>query len=769
MPDLFVSYSPSDAAFVADLTRELSRRNLDVFVHWDDGEDSTPDSLEPSSPDPEVRKAIAESQAVLFLLRPESLSSETCKAELELAFAHKKRVIPILREDLGRIVAPDRLMSVRWIPAMAEHKFTDVVKRLLHALHRDLARVRSGTSLRMRRRHWREEFKPRWNAAREPMLAAAALAALILGTIGYLQAVPAKGQHYSLMESLYRALTLYGFGGAVSFKAPLTLQIARVLAPLALGFAAVRGIFHLFADELQVLRIRLFVRNHVVVVGLGQAGYHAVKSFYEDGWAVVAIERDGARSEVVAARDLGVPVLIADGRDKSALRRARLGRARYLLIIGDDDGVNFDVAMGAADHVAERKRGALTAFVHIEDLRLWRELKARAVAAINDPGFRLDVFNIHFTAAHMMVDRFAPFEDAEGNELDDPHVCIVGLDGVAEGLVRRIASTWHQRHPDRQLRLTIAGPSADVGLQALVLRCPALEQICELSARPLDTNSAEFALGGVLLDGEGNCDVTKAYVALDSQGESLAAAFGLHGSTSTACVPVVVTLDDAASGTARAIQGVEGRAFAHEVKPFGVLSSALTAAIVLEGTTELIARARHDDYVRAHLAAGKPSDRTVPWDQLPEEYKDESRCFAAWIGEGLSCAGCAVAPDPLIDTSTARFAFTDAEVEEIAKRQHSRWCEEKERDGWRWDDAENPAKRTHPNLVAWEKLKEPVKVADREAIRDLPGLLAGVGLEIYRLQAAANGHGVSPPSRPILSAPGAAASSNERGPARQHA
>ena len=71
--------------------------------------------------------------------------------------------------------------------------------------------------------------------------------------------------------------------------------------------------------------------------------------------------------------------------------------------------------------------------------------------------------------------------------------------------------------------------------------------------------------------------------------------------------------------------------------------------------------------------------------------------------------------------------------------------------------------------MSWKDLNEDVKVADREAIRDLPGLLAGVGLEIYRLPAAGNGHGASPPSRPILSAPPAATPRNKRQTARQHA
>lgn len=732
MPDLFVSYPPTDTAFVAQLVRELARHDLEACVEWSSDDDTTADCSQNAA------KAISESEAVLFIVRSESLHSPKQSAELELAFSQNKRVIPIVREDPGDAPIPDRLAAIKWIRAEPEEAVRKVVKALVDALRRDLraARAHRASSLRMRRRRWRESFKPRWNQAREPVLAAVALAALILGTIGFLQA---PKQHFTFFDAVYRALSLFIFGGAVSYKVPIALQIARVLAPFALGWSAVRGIFHLFGDELQALRVRLFAREHVIVVGLGGAGAHAVRSFYDEGWRVVAVERDPGSPWISAARDLGVPVLAGDARDSFPLRRAMVKRARYVLVTAGDDGVNFDIAMKAADLTADRARGVLTAFVHIGDLRLWRGLKARSAAAVDGSAFRLEVFNVFFTAAHLMVDKFSPFEDGGGNELDDPHVCVVGLEGVGEGLVRRIAASWRARHPDRKLRVTIAGPSADVALQSLLLRCPVLEDICELDARPMDISSDEFTRGGALLDGDRDCDVTKAYVALESQGEALAAAFGLHGAPETAEVPIVVALDDGASGTARALEGVEeGISFARGVKPFGVLSSALTPAIALQGMTELIARERHAEWMRKRLAEGKPSEATVPWEQLREEYKEANRRFADGIGAALSEAGCAIVPAPLNDVTAARFSFTDAEVELLAEREHQRWLEDRLHDGWRFGPAKNLAKHIDPHLVPWHKLPEYVRDFDREAIRDLPKFLAGAGLEVYRPR---NGHG----------------------------
>lgn len=753
MSDLYVSYSPADSAFVTQLARELTRHELDAGV-----EGSSDDSAEASCP-PHVERAIAESEAMVFVIRPESLRSPRRNAELELAFSHNKRVIPIVREDPAGAPIPDRLAATKWIHAGPEEAVRKVVDSLVHTLRSDLraARAHRASSIRMHRRHYRETYRPRWDQARQPVLATVALVALVLGTIGFLQA---PQQHFNFFDAIYRSLGLFLLGGAVAYKVPLALQIARILAPFALGWSALHGILSLFDEELQVLRIRLFARNHVVVVGLGSAGAHAVKAFYHEGWTVVAIERDPANPRIAAARELGIPVLSGDARDAFPLRRARIERARNLLITSGDDGANFDIATKAADLVAERTRGVLTVFVHIRDLRLWRGLKARGMAAVNGPAVRLEVFNVYFTAAHLMVDKFPPFEDGEGNALDDPHVCVIGLEGIGEGLVRRIASTWRQLHPDRKLRLTIAGPSADVDLQSLLLRIPVLEDICDLDARPMDISSAEFACGGALLDSSGNCDVTRAYVALHSQGESLAAAFGLHGGPQTDHVPVIVTLDDGNSGTARALDGVKGMNFARGVEPFGVLTAALTPAIALQGMTELIARQRHAEWMRERLAEGKPSDATVPWEKLREEYKEANRRFADSIGEGLREAGCALAPAPLSGASEDDFSFTDDEIELLAEREHQRWMEEQLRDGWRPGAEKNLAKHTHPHLVPWAELPPDVRQDDRDTMRDLPRFLAGVGLAIYRLATAPGGHApaaaVAPPTQAQATAPAVA-------------
>src|ERR1700759_1065274 len=74
----------------------------------------------------------------------------------------------------------------------------------------------------------------RWHQLRPAILLGLGATALILGTIGFSQ-LPGTG--YDFWDSAYRAVTLFGLGGAVNPPVPTTLQIARIIAPVLTGYA----------------------------------------------------------------------------------------------------------------------------------------------------------------------------------------------------------------------------------------------------------------------------------------------------------------------------------------------------------------------------------------------------------------------------------------------------------------------------------------------------------------------------------------------------
>jgi voltage-gated potassium channel Kch len=569
------------------------------------------------------------------------------------------------------------------------------------------------------RTFWRSKLRPTWQSARPILILAAAIAVLVLGTAGYMRL--RSGAHpLGFFDSFFRSFTLFGLGGFVDPPVPWQLQSARILGPLVTGYAAVRGLIALSRDQFELLGIRLFARDHVVVAGLGTTGARLATGFFAEGRRVVGIEADSSRPSIEHCRDAGVRVVTGDATNMQTLRKARVGRARYFVVTCHDDTTNVDVATAAGALVAGR-RGALSAFAHLRDLRLWSLLKAEAVSLMDGPAFRLEFFNVWATAARMILERHPPFPRAVDRDGPDPHLCFVGLDGPGENLILHVAGAWRNDHPrpEARLRVTLAGPDAGRLLDDLLARQPELKDICDLDARPASLDSAAFREGEVLFADSGECTVTKVYVNIADESAAMAAALALHGRPETCEVPIVVTVSDDNAGVGKMLQPDEGRFRC--VVPFGVFSEALTPVIVLRGMNEALAQARHAAYVaveRAKDVTPQQDRRVVAWDGLSEDDKNEYRMWADGLGEDLAAGGFAVMPAPLIDAEDPLLTLTEPEVDILARVDHARQVES--------------AGGANPLTDAWDTLGTAEKELERSAVRELPRILAHVGFELYR-------------------------------------
>ena len=88
-------------------------------------------------------------------------------------------------------------------------------------------------------------------------------------------------------------------------------------------------------------------RDHVVVVGLGQVGLRLCLLLRECGIPVVAVEQDAGAENVGRAKELGFPVVLGRGADRSLLCRLSLPRATAVAAVTANDLENISVAMTA--------------------------------------------------------------------------------------------------------------------------------------------------------------------------------------------------------------------------------------------------------------------------------------------------------------------------------------------------------------------------------------------------------------------------------------
>jgi voltage-gated potassium channel Kch len=126
------------------------------------------------------------------------------------------------------------------------------------------------------------------------------------------------------------------------------------------------------------------VRDHVVVIGLGQVGLRLCLQLKAMGIRVLAVERDPQAANLRHTRTAGIPVLIGNAADRQLIERTSLPRARALAAMGSDDLDNVEVII-AARAVAPAVRMVLRAGegdVVKESRSLFRIGQVRDVSAL---------------------------------------------------------------------------------------------------------------------------------------------------------------------------------------------------------------------------------------------------------------------------------------------------------------------------------------------------------------------------------------------------
>ena len=95
-----------------------------------------------------------------------------------------------------------------------------------------------------------------------------------------------------------------------------------------------------------------------------------------------------------------------------------------------------------------------------------------------------------------------------------------------------------------------------------------------------------------------------------------------------------------------------------------------------EDLADQLARAIHQAYVRnceAHGDSPLVNHSMRPWEELSDDLKQSNLEQAAHIGTKLDAIGCVVVPE---SATTPHFAFSDTEIELLAKMEHRRWVDD---------------------------------------------------------------------------------------------
>jgi len=586
-------------------------------------------------------------------------------------------------------------------------------------------------------RWWKKRRRGWWTDYQLPILMVLGLVSLLLGFVGFTLNGITTGEERTILDNLYLTLGLLSMNsGAVSGTVNWQLQVARFFVPAIAAYTALLALARVFTQQAQQVKL-WFIRDHIIICGLGRKGIRLANLFQERGDPVVIIEADEGNDWIETVRASGIVVLDGDASDPEMLLKARLLRARYVISVLGDDGLNAEVAVQAEQLSNQRESGVLTCIIHIVDPQLWYLLREKELYTSPEAHFRLELFNIFDHGASLLLKKYSPWNNESDRDRPSNRLLLIGLGNLGQSLLVQASMQWQEhRQNEERLKFLLVDLNAEEKTSGLYVRYPNLEEISELEPLQLNVHSADFHRAEYLFNGQ-NCNFDAIYVCIDDDSLCLHVGLLLYQKVRDFDVPVIIRMVEDAGLALLLQENDKANGVYRNLHAFPILDQTCTPELVLRGTHEVLARELHEVYIeglRDNQTGGEGHHAFQAWEDLPEDTREWNRKQADRISLILEKYGYRIAP--LIDWKASNLVFDESkendEVKGMARMEHNMWCQEMRSAGWQFAPTRSKKHKTNPVLVPWEELTEDEVYKNKNFIRRLPRVLARAGFQIQK-------------------------------------
>ena len=565
-----------------------------------------------------------------------------------------------------------------------------------------------------------------WSENRWLLLGLAWLVSLALGIIGFYIYAIENGEDWTTGDVIYRTFQLVTMNsGAVDGEVNWILQFARFLLPLLTVYTVFQVLMQLFMEQTQRLRLRR-LKNHVVICGMGRKGSRLARELLGLGRQVVIIEKEPRRENAEIIHSLGAIVLEGDATNKDILTKASILHARNLVCLVGGDSENLQAAYQAYQLTRTRRMGKLTCIIHLSSIDMLNLIRRSELSAEPGVPFELETFNPYERTARMLL-RDNPGWREDSNSEDIPEsLLVVGLGRLGEQLVVQAGYLWHLLKRQGRLCIKVVDRDALEKFQNLLRKYPQLVKVCILNPLQADIYTAG-PLQNILAEPGEQLLIQQTYICLGDPVLSLQVCLNLLQIPEIITGPICVQQSKEAGLGDFLEKPLPGLGDVRRVITFDFYDYACSAALILGGMHEMLARDLHDIY----RTGSEFASTRQTWEQLPESVKDANRQQASRIQYLLKAAGYRISP--MQDWDADKLMFAETEIEKMACLEHDLWRKAKEADGWIYGEQRDENKRTHPDLVPWDDLPEGEREKNLIVVRQMPVLLARVGFQIDRM------------------------------------
>jgi hypothetical protein len=519
----------------------------------------------------------------------------------------------------------------------------------------------------------------------------------------------AQALNLTWLDVIYHALhavtlsNLYAF--SERYNQDWRIETARVLGTIAFLIAATKAVLALLSGHASRLFAR-YRRRHLLVVGDHPVARGVVQAAAARR-AVVTWITNGEDAETPIPGALIVPRLW-EPRLAAAFAAQHASRAVVAF--------RNEVQQVAAVRALRAEAPALPIIMNFADA--WFAERMDELENIQGVRFvsqvQLSVRDLHW--------RTPPFLIARRLGHQRLHALIFGLGRGGEAVLTDLllcSLTSFLGKP----RVTIVDPRAAEIRASLLQRCPGLADTVELDFIDPDiVSDVRLLPADALGRAQTNDPFTLAYVAIDDDFRAMALAVSLQAMARREGWQMGPIFTRLVHGGALPDVPTDGEVAG--LVQFGATADFAAAIGLFDPDFDSLPQLFHKAYRRT-APADAPAN--VPWEDLPEEFRESNRRLLVHLPAKLASAGVDVAawlrrPVPARNAQGGvPLPSLNADprlLETLAQLEHRRWMMDRTLSGWRPGAARDNARRIHPDLRPYAELTEATRELDRAIVRE---------------------------------------------------
>ena len=497
---------------------------------------------------------------------------------------------------------------------------------------------------------------------------------------------------------------------------PLILNIARFFLPILAAQTSIIAFKNLFVNQTRQIRLR-FSNNHAVVFGNGPLGEFVCKVFLEGERQVAYIcSKPGYYPKTL--EDAGIVLVSGDLEESDLYQKANLANAACVFAFCEDDSQNIKIAISLKKLEMPNRKKIMPCILHVRNGVLGSKFIDHLLEIPHPGKIEIDVVNISQLAARTFTER-SNIKQAE-------RMVFFGFDSFCEQILIETAieqdgdTNWSKE-------VVFAGDLAAKKIDQFLVRYPELRK--HFNIEELKKERSLNSGTGIKGQKAGDClESTVILVREEDLDMTLESVLTISRDTVLCQYPIYIILDKRSELEEFIFKDKSNIHF------LGILDEVNRPDILLDIKTEQMAKEFHHHYI-----ANSQSDQDgikADWASLDEAIKESNRCLAQKIREYLNHFHYRIISRQGFDLPV--FSLSDQEIEYIASREHQRWLEEKESDGWRYGLEKNIAQKTNPFIKNWEDLSEEEKKFNYEFVRIIPEIINQARLQIHKDDVSAN-------------------------------